>query len=367
MSFENGSITFRMFYVDQAMPKDVVERFARHAAPPLKSIGTGAVSGWVGGRHLLDVPITEENAFYGGYLRLVLRKAERKVPTSLLRAECQIEEAVHLRAEGKSFVDRKTRSEIRKSVLQRLLPEMPPTLLGIPFVYDHSVRLLFAGATSEAQTDAFTFHFHHTTGLKLIPITTGTAAAKRQGVNILDWARSSFSPEVADDEMEDAPAHDFLTWVWFVAEARGGIFTSAAHGEVGVAIEGPLLITRAGDGAHEIALRKGLPTVSAEAKTALLSGKKLRRAKLLLARADEAWTCAFDADAFVCRGLKLPEPKEALDPASRFQDRMIRLGVFQDLLFELFDRFVAERRDAKKWAVTQKQIHQWVADRSTRR
>jgi len=46
---------------------------------------------------------------------------------------------------------------------------------------------------------------------------------------------------------------------------------------------------------------------------------------------------------------------------------MIRLGVFQDLLFELFDRFVAERRDAKKWAVTQKQIHQWVADRSTRR
>jgi len=58
---------------------------------------------------------------------------------------------------------------------------MPPTLLGIPFVYDHSVRLLFAGATSEAQTEAFTFHFHHTTGLKLIPITTGTAGRQAAG------------------------------------------------------------------------------------------------------------------------------------------------------------------------------------------
>jgi len=43
--------------------------FAKHAAPPLKSIGTEAVQGWVGGRHLLDVPITEDNAVYGGYLR----------------------------------------------------------------------------------------------------------------------------------------------------------------------------------------------------------------------------------------------------------------------------------------------------------
>jgi len=367
MSFESGSVSFRIFYLGHAMPQDAVERFAKHASPPLKSIGTEPTQGWVGGRHLLDVPITEDNAMYAGYLRLVLMKAERKVPTSLLRAECMLEEVAWMRAENKQFVDRKTRSEIRKQVLSRLLPDMPPTLKGIPFVYDSRARLVYAGALSEKQTDAFTFHFHHTTGIKLIPVVTSTAAAERHKIDVRDWTRTSFSPEVPDEEMEDTPGLDFLTWVWFVSEARGGIFKSKEFGDVGVALEGPLLVTRAGAGAHEITLRKGLPTVSAEAKTALLSGKKLRRAKLLIARADEAWTCSFDTELFVFRSLKLPEPKEVLEPASRFQDRMLKIDAFRCILMELFDRFLAERNDAKKWDAAQKEIHKWAADRSTRR
>jgi hypothetical protein len=367
MGFESGSMALRMFYLNHPLPKDALDRFAKHAAPPLKSIGTEPAQGWVGGRHLLDVPITEDNAVYGGYLRLVLMKAERKVPTSLLRAECMLEEVAWIRAEGKQFVDRKTRSEIRKQVLARLLPDMPPTLKGIPFIQDARARLIYAGALSEKQTDAFTFHFHNTTGVKLIPVITATAAAERHRVDVRDWSKTSFSPEVPDDEMEDTPGLDFLTWLWFVSEARGGIFKSQEFGDVGVALEGPLLFTHPGAGAHEIALRKGLPTVSAEAKTALLSGKKLRRAKLLIARADEAWSCSFDAELFVFRALKLPEPKEVLEPVSRFQDRLLKLDAFRCLLFELFDRFVAERNDAKKWKQTQTDIHKWATDRSTRR
>ena len=367
MSFESGSIALRLFYVRKPLPASVWKDFAKHAAPPLKTLGPEAIHGWVGGRHLLDTPITEENAFFGGYLRLVLMKAERKVPQSLLRAECMLEEVAHMQAEGKPFVDRKTRSEIRKEVLNRLLPTMPPTLKGVPFVYDERAGILYAGATAENQMDAFIINFKSATGVDLIPVECGTAVAKRRGVNVAEWPKTSFSPEVPDDEMEDAPGLDFLTWLWFASEARGGIFNSKEDGELGIAIEGPLLVTRAGAGAHEISLRKGLPTVSAEAQTALLSGKKLRRAKLLLARADEAWSCSFDAETFVFRALKLPEPKEMLDPASRFQERILKIGVFRDLFFSLFDRFLHERCDAKKWDATLNEIHQWVAGRSARR
>jgi hypothetical protein len=284
-----------------------------------------------------------------------------------LRAQCMLEEVVWLRAEGKQFIDRKKSSEIRKQVLAQLLPTMPPTLQAIPFVYDQRERLIYAGALSEKQTDAFTFHFHHTTGIKLIPVTTATAAAKRHRVDVHEWSKTSFSPEVPDDEMEDTPGLDFLTWLWFASEARGGIFKSKEFGDVGVQLEGPLLFTRAGDGAHEISLRKGLPTVSAEAKTALLGGKKLRRVKLLIARPDEAWSCSFDTELFVFRALRLPEPKEVLEPVSRFQDRLLKLDTFRCVFMELFDRFLAERCDRKKWATIQKEIHQWAADRSTRR
>src|SRR6266403_1206531 len=83
MSFESGSVATRLFYVVKGLPKDAVTRFNNHVAPPLKNLGSQSQQGWVGGRHLLDAPITDENAYYGGYLRLALVKAERKVPTSL--------------------------------------------------------------------------------------------------------------------------------------------------------------------------------------------------------------------------------------------------------------------------------------------
>jgi hypothetical protein len=264
-------------------------------------------------------------------------------------------------------VDRKTRSEIRKEVMNRLLPQMPPTLKGIPFVYDERAELVYVGATSDSQLDAFRFHFLSTVNVDLIAVDASTAAAKRRGLHTRTWNKTSFSPEVPDAEMDDTPGLDFLTWLWFVSEAREGIFKSQEFGELAVAVEGPLLLTRAGNGAHVTALREGLPTVSAEAKTALLGGKKLERAKLLLARADETWSCAFDAEKFNFRSVKLPDPKETLDPASRFQDRIQKLGLFRDMLMALFDRFLAERSAPAKWAATTKEIHQWVAGRSTKK
>ena len=367
MSFESGSDSFRMFYVVPGLPEDALEKFARNAAPPLKTLGVEQIQGWVGGRHLLDLPIAEENAFFGGHLRLTLMKAERKIPTSLLRAECMMEEIAWMRAENKPFVDRKTRAEIRKEVTDRLHPQMPPTLKGLPFVHDERGGVLYANATSDKQTDALRVNWLRTLGMELIPVAAATAAAKRRGVDVREWSKTSFSPEVPDSEMEEAPGLDFLTWLWFLSEAHGGIFTSSELGDCAVALEGPLLFTREGNGAHETSLRKGMPTVSAEAKTALLGGKKLRRAKLTLARTDETWSCSFDADAFVFRGLKMPEPKEMLDPVSRFQDRMTKLGLFRDVFFELFDLFLEDRGNPKNWAAAKKQIHRWVADRTTKR
>jgi hypothetical protein len=367
MSFESGSISFRMLYVAQPLPANVVERFARHAAPPLKSMGAEPIHGWVGGRHLLDIPITDDNSHFGGHLRLVLLKAEKKVPTSLLRAECMLEEVAHMRAENKPFVDRKTRSEIRKQVMNRLLPQMPPTLKAIPFVYEERADILYAGTTSENQLDAFLINFHNVTSVKLIPVNAETAAAKRRSVNARQWSATSFSPEVPDGEMEETPGLDFLTWLWFASEARGGQFKSKEHDLFAIALEGPLILERAGGGAHQTSLRNGLPTVSAEAKTALLSGKKLRRAKLTLAHNDETWSCNFDAETFAFRSLKLPEPKEMLDPASRFQERILKLGLFREMFFELFDRFLQDRTDTGRWTGVKKEIHRWAADRSTKR
>ncbi len=367
MSFESGSISGRVCRVLRRLPDDIVERFARHAASPLERIGSEPTHGWVGGRHLLDVPITEENARWGGFLRVTLMKAERKIPTSLLRAECMLEELARMKADGKPFIDRKTRGQIRKQVTVRLLPAMPASLKGIPLVYDDRAMILYVGATTDNQMDAFSVNFRAATSQDCIPITAETAAAQLRKLDVRNWSKTSFAPDVTDSEMEEKPGQDFLTWLWFASEARGGLIESREHGQVGFSIDGPIVLERNGDGAHQTALRHGLPTVSAEAKTALLSGKKLRRAKLLIGRANESWSAGFEADTFVFRGLRLPDSPVVLDAASRFQDRMEKLGQFWSLIMELYNCFLEERSHPQKWAKTKSEIHEWMTKRSTRK
>ena len=76
MGFDVGSISFRAFYLQPALPRDYIDLFSQNAAPSLDSLGKDSISGWVTGRHLLDRNISEESAILGSYLRLTLMKAE---------------------------------------------------------------------------------------------------------------------------------------------------------------------------------------------------------------------------------------------------------------------------------------------------
>src|SRR5690242_11162172 len=108
-----------MFYVPRGLPDDAVQKFAKHAAPPIESLGDGEINGWVSGRHLLDRKINRDNAYYGGFLRLTLMQAERKIPEPLLRAESKMEEIAQLQASGEERLTQATRSDIRRSVTAR--------------------------------------------------------------------------------------------------------------------------------------------------------------------------------------------------------------------------------------------------------
>jgi hypothetical protein len=43
------------------------------------------------------------------------------------------------------------------------------------------------------------------------------------------------------------------------------------------------------------------------------------------------------------------------------------VDLFKEALLSLFDRFVAERLDAKRWKVTREELHAWVSERKIRR
>ncbi len=362
MGFEKGSLSFRMFFASRDLGPEDVDRFAAQALPPLNTLIEDEVHGWVAGRHLLDRNITEENAFLGGYLRLTLTQAKKTVPTSLLAAECAVEEMAAMEVDAKQYLNQQARSEIRKQVKERLLPDMPPQLKGIDFVFDERSHMLYASATSEKQLDAFVLSLMQTTGCSAQVADPEAIAAKAETVDVHNWTPASFSEDLEDGMVDGTAGREFLMWLWYCSEKRGGLANIPDVGEIAFMVEGPLTFVMEGKGAHEITLRKGEPMLSAEARTALLTGKKLKKAKVQFVRGEEVWAFTFDADEFIFRSLKLP-PTETYDRVGKFQERMVLLETFRQSFFHLFCEFVKERDNFSHWNETKEAMRQWVADR----
>ncbi len=365
MSFESGSLRCRAFFVPQPFPRDCLEAFAARAAPPIEALKTDPIHGWVSGRHLLERRIDEETGMLAGYLRLTLMQAERKVPESLLRAYSRMEELAQARARGVAELDRKTRMTIRKEIRERLLPTMPPDLKGIPFVYDRNNDVLYAEALSEGQLDAFMVNFRETLSTPLIPMEPGTAALKLRHLDVDTLTPCSFSPDCGPEHVENHAGQDFLTWLWYTMETDGGIFTIPEIGRIGVTLEGALSFVMEGEGAHETILRNGCPLLSAEARTALLSGKKLKRASLLVVRENDNWRITVDADTFLFRRITLPE-REKIDPITSFQERMLSLLTLRNIFLHLYGRYLDARLDTAAWEAAIPSMHRWVQERPTR-
>ena len=364
MGFEKGSLSFRMFFASRDLTEEDVEKFAAAALPPLNTLAEEEVHGWVAGRHLLDRHISEETAFLGGYLRLTLTQAKKKVPASLLAAECAVEEMAVMEAEEKQYLNQQQRSEIKKDVKERLLPEMPPQLKGIDFVFDERSHMIYASATSEKQLDAFVLSLMQTTGCSAQVADPEGIALRTERIDVQSWAPASFSGELEDGMVDGTAGREFLMWLWYCSEKRGGLTQVPEAGEFAYMVEGPLTFVMEGKGAHEITLRKGEPMLSAEARTALLNGKKLSKAKMQFVRGEEAWAFTFDADEFVFRSLKLPQT-ENFDRVGKFQERMVLLETFRQCFFHLFREFVKERNDSAAWKKTKEAMRQWVAERPT--
>jgi len=361
MSFESGSLSFRMFYVPGELPADIHERFADDVLGSVDYLLDEEIHGWVGPRHLLDRDINEGSVWPSGFLRLTLTQAQRKIPASLLRAECRMEELARMQAEHRDYINRETRSEIKKQVTERLLPQMPPQLKGIDFCYDPKEKILYASALSEAQLDAFLISFGKTTGVKLVPVEPVSAAWSEARCRADQWPHWSLAAEQWADCM---PGREFLMWLWYMSEARGGEVELPDGGKFAVLVEGPLLFDQEEQG--ETAIRKGEPMLSAETRAALLSGKKLRRAKLTLARGEECWTCTFDADAFTFRSIKMPKT-EAIDAEGRFQERMEMVDTFRQAFLGLYSTFAKLRDDKAQCKLLDTGMKAWMSARPSRK
>ena len=359
MSFERGTFPLTVFKLTGDLPDNAVELFGKLKAGRLEDVKDEVQVGWTGCNHLLETNIDEENIQLGGFVFVNIRTAKKKVSPSQLKADVKIEELAHIRASGYPEISRKKKREIREDVMERLMEEATPQFNGVQVVIDQNDNTIYLGASSVAVSDTFTALFNDT--FKIAPIQMVPEELMAEEKILTSSYVGLNLPNSEDDEF--TPGRDFLTWLWNYSEEKGGDIDVKNYGTFAVMPEGPLTFASEGQGAFESVVRKGNPLNSAEAKTALSTGKKLKKANLIFARADETWSCSFDADIFSFTGMKLPEGEE-MDYASRFAERVNNLHIFKEVFKAYFKKFMDDinrnnqviNENIAKWIETRKSL-----------
>jgi len=151
---------------------------------------------------------------------------------------------------------------------------------------------------------------------------------------------------------------EFLTWLWFRSERDGQIEWPKAK-PVSIEILGPILLDSQYGDARASLLKGDSPATSPEARTALLEGKKLKRAKMKWAREDAEWIFTIDGENFNISSLNVPNPGKL-----PFEDLMsLRLELimeFEQVLELLLETFLEARLNARNWGREIRSIQEWV-------
>jgi hypothetical protein len=154
---------------------------------------------------------------------------------------------------------------------------------------------------------------------------------------------------------------EFLTWLWFRWETDGGEFRLPGGRVVGVALDDLLTFAAPSDDDTEQTLRHGLPTRTEEARTALRQGRRLRRARLILAEGQRQWTATIDGPRLQLTGVRLPEDAEEVESdGDRSADRAANWLALHEILLALYGEFLRERLADGYLAAAGEQQAQWM-------
>lgn len=159
---------------------------------------------------------------------------------------------------------------------------------------------------------------------------------------------------------------EFLTWLWYKSEERGGAIDLPGQGDIQLVFEKHMLLEYGEGEAHEKLICRGLQTELQEARTGLQMGKKLEQARVHLVRGDYEWNFTLTATLFEFRNIRVPKtmtPSEEESGPEAVEARILeRVSMVEEAVQtvqDLFQMFLAMRAGSG-WNHELKKVSTWV-------
>lgn len=160
---------------------------------------------------------------------------------------------------------------------------------------------------------------------------------------------------------------EFLTWLWYKSEERGGTIALPDKGDITVSFEKHMLLEFGEGEASEKLICTGLQAELQEARTGLTMGKKLEQARIVLGYRDYEYSITLSGGLMEFRNVRLPKTEatetSSLDNPEEAEGMILeRVYLIEELIrlvTDLFQMFLALRVD-DQWPEELQKIRGWV-------
>ena len=184
MSLLGASCSFTRFRITEPVPKelwmDIPGKLKQFSFQDIDEIAEERAWGWVCFEDMLDSAWHSAPPEKGAYLAFALRLDTRRIPPAVLKKYTAIalkEEDARIKEQGKKFISRERKKELREQVKLRLMSRFLP----IPAVFDVAwateTNTIYLASTQSKLIELFMNHFTLTFDLHLEPLTPYALAA----------------------------------------------------------------------------------------------------------------------------------------------------------------------------------------------
>ncbi len=189
MGFMSASVGLTRYrIVEEEIPQslwgEVEERLKRNAFRDIDTSAEERSFGWVSFDNMLDSDFDLCPPEMGAYLTFTLRLDTRRVPPAVMKKHVTValNEAMRaMREQGKKFLTKEQKAEIRDQVELRLRARSLPIPACFDVVWDTNRQIVYIASTQSKLTELFEELFTHTFGLHLEPLTPYFSALRHLG------------------------------------------------------------------------------------------------------------------------------------------------------------------------------------------
>ncbi len=163
---------------------------------------------------------------------------------------------------------------------------------------------------------------------------------------------------------------EFMTWLWYKSEERGGTIYLPGEGDIQLVFEKHMLLESGEGDAHEKLICSGLQTELQEARTGLQMGKKLEQARLHLVRDNYEWHFTLSAAMLEFRNIKVPKTmapsEEGSDPDAVEAKILERVSMVEEAAqtIDVLFRMYLQTRVGPGWQEELARVRRWVQEGS---